>query len=84
MSAAYLTADDVRVRLRDACHAAGGQKAWADQHSIPATSVWDALHKPCRQPGRAVLSALGLRRIEAHYAPQEWWQPEHVYSEGSI
>jgi DNA (cytosine-5)-methyltransferase 1 len=80
MSPAYLTADDVRQRLRDACHVAGGQKAFAEPHSIPTTSIWDTLHKPGRQPSRAVLAALGLRRVERLYAPEEWWRPEHLYS----
>jgi len=50
MSPAYLTADDVRARLRDACHRAGGQKAYAEKRSIPTTSVWDALHKTPGSP----------------------------------
>lgn len=84
MSPAYLTAADVRARLRDACHAVGGQKAWAEQQGIPATSVWDALHKPARQPGKAVLAALGLRRVESLYAPEEYWHPEHAYADNRL
>jgi hypothetical protein len=84
MSPAYLTADDVRQRLRNACHAVGGQRAFAEQHSIPTTSIWDTLHKPARQPAEAVLAALGLRRVEALYAPENWWHPEHLYRDNRL
>jgi hypothetical protein len=84
MSADYVTADDVRQRLRDACHAVGGQKAFAEQNGIPATSVWASLHKPARQPGRAVLAALGLHKVESLYAPAEWWRPEHAYADNRL
>ncbi|MGF9759809.1 hypothetical protein AAII07_31900 [Microvirga sp. 0TCS3.31] len=82
MTRAYLTADEVRTRLRDACHAAGGQRAFAELHGIATTSAWDTLHKPGRQPAEAVLAALGLRRVESLYAAVKYWHPEHLYSEG--
>jgi hypothetical protein len=50
---------DVFARLRAACQAAGGQKAWAEAHGMPAQYVCDVL--ACRRPiGPAILKALGL------------------------
>lgn len=50
---------DVFARLRAACKAAGGQKAWAEAHGMSAQYVCDVL--AARRPiGKDVLRALGL------------------------
>lgn len=61
---------DVFARLRAACKAAGGQKAWAEAHGMPQQYVCDVL--ACRRPiGPAVLRALGLvvRYVEKGISP---------------
>lgn len=50
---------DVFARLRAACQAAGGQKAWAERHGMSAQYVGDVL--ATRRPiGPSILTALGL------------------------
>jgi hypothetical protein len=54
--------EDVRFLLGIECQRAGSQKAWAELHDLRPTYVNDVLlHK--RAPGKAILAALGLRRI---------------------
>ena len=58
----HLTQADVIDLLRRQCKEAGSQKAFADANGISAQYVTDVLHKR-REPGEAVLSALGLRKV---------------------
>jgi len=62
-----LTADDVRKRLKAAVN--GNQAAWASSRGLSVTYVNDTLHGR-RLPGKAVLKALGLRRVVG-YEPIE-------------
>jgi len=57
-----ITALDVSGRLRRACDAAGGQKAWADRYGISPQYVCDVLNAR-RAPGDSILAALGLRKL---------------------
>ena len=57
-----LTSLDVCATLRRACQAAGGQTAWAQANSVSPQYVCDVLNAR-RDPGDAILAALGLRRI---------------------
>lgn len=50
------------ARLRDACSAAGSQKAWAERHGLSPSYVNDVLNDRT-PPGDAILSALGLRKV---------------------
>ncbi len=59
---ALLDAIGVFAVLRQACEAAGGQKAWAEAHGLTAQHVNDVLS--CRRDiSDRVLSALKLRRV---------------------
>ncbi|MGX9966083.1 hypothetical protein ACVFYP_22345 [Roseomonas sp. F4] len=59
---ALLDAIGVFAALRQACDAAGGQKAWAEAHGLTAQHVNDVLS--CRREiSDRVLAALGLRRV---------------------
>jgi hypothetical protein len=60
--APILTSIDVAGRLRSACRAAGGQKAWAEANGISLGYVNDVLNAR-RDPGDAITAALGLRRV---------------------
>ena len=51
--------------LRSAVHAAGDQKAFADLHGISPQYVSDVLNAR-KDPGPAILRALGLRKITAY------------------
>ncbi|MBS7789257.1 helix-turn-helix transcriptional regulator [Roseococcus sp. SDR] len=62
MSAPLLDGMDVFKRLRAACEAAGGQGAWAERHGMSAAYVSEVLNAK-REPGPAVLNALGLKRV---------------------
>nr|WP_314074712.1 hypothetical protein [uncultured Roseococcus sp.] len=53
-------ADMYRV-LGEACAAAGGQNAWAARHGLSRQYVSDVMNAR-RQPGEAILQALGLQR----------------------
>jgi hypothetical protein len=67
-----VTDEDVRKLLRKACDAAGSQRAWADANNVSAPYVSDVLCQR-RDPGPAVLSALGLRaetRYVKYYVKQ--------------
>jgi len=44
------------------CKKAGSQKAWAELHDLGPTYVNDVLLQR-RVPGKAILAALGLRKI---------------------
>lgn len=48
--------------IREACDAAGGQKAWANQHGMSPSYVSEVLHMK-REPGPAILDALGVVRV---------------------
>lgn len=52
----------VGTRLQAACDAAGGQQAWARRHGISPSYVSDVLHAR-RDPGAAILRALGLAKL---------------------
>lgn len=51
----------VCARLRAACQAAGGQKAWAERHGVSPQYVCDVLNAR-REPGAAILAPLGLAK----------------------
>lgn len=54
-----MTSDDVRAKLAE--EANGNRAAWAKAHGISAQYVNDVLVGR-REPGAAILTALGLRR----------------------
>jgi hypothetical protein len=62
VSAALLDTMDVFKRLRAACDAAGGQGEWARRHDLSPAHVSEVLNAK-RDPGPAVLAALGLKRV---------------------
>lgn len=53
---------DVLARLRRACREAGNQQAWAAANGVSPTYLSDVLNAR-REPGDAILGALGLRKI---------------------
>lgn len=57
-----LTEIQVIERLRAACEAAGGQKAFAELHRLTPGYVGDVLHGK-RPPADRILHALGLERV---------------------
>jgi DNA-binding transcriptional regulator YdaS (Cro superfamily) len=57
-----MTSLDVCARLRRACRAAGSQQAWAAANGVSPAYVCDVLNAR-REPGDAILRALGLRKI---------------------
>ena len=71
-----MTIDDVRGLLRKSCRAAGSQQAWAEKHKISPAYVSDVLVER-RDPGPAILEALGLR-AETVYVTIEGRRVPHV------
>ncbi|MEL6061833.1 MULTISPECIES: helix-turn-helix domain-containing protein [unclassified Methylobacterium] len=61
-----LSRDDVVVRLKAACVAAGGPAAFAKRVNIRATYLSDQLSGR-RPPGPSVLAELGLRQLPPSY-----------------
>lgn len=57
-----LTETQVIERLRAACAAAGGQKAFAKAHGLTPGYVHDVLHSK-RAPADRILAALGIERV---------------------
>jgi hypothetical protein len=57
-----LTETQVIERLRAACEAAGGQRAFALAHKFTPAYVHDVLHRR-RPPADRILDALGLERV---------------------
>ena len=70
-----MTADDVRMVLRDECALVGGQGRWASAHSLSAQYVADVLAAR-RQPGMGILVALGLERVVTYRPLQTTTKPE--------
>lgn len=66
----YLDSLDVCRLLTEACEAAGGQKHWCSLHAISPSYVSNVLHARS-EPGRAVLSALGLVRVAMYRKREE-------------
>lgn len=58
----HLTHDELLSLLRRKIKEAGQQKLFAELHGISAQYVSDVLHKR-REPGEAILAALGLRKV---------------------
>lgn len=59
------TPAEVFGAIRKACRAAGSQSAWAASIGITPQYLSDVLN--CRrEPNKAILSALGLRRVVAY------------------
>lgn len=61
-----LDALDVIRRLRQACTAAGSQKAWAGQHALSSSYVSDVIAGRT-EPGSSIIAALGLIKLPARY-----------------
>lgn len=59
-----LSADDVRVLLREACQIAGSQSKWARQNGVSRQYVSFVLLGVC-VPGPSVLKPLGVKIIKA-------------------
>jgi hypothetical protein len=57
-----MTTDDVRQLLRDKVTEAGTAVEWARGANVSPAYVGDVL-KGSKEPGRAILSALGLERV---------------------
>ena len=64
-SAGFLTLEQVRYRLEDACEEAGGIRAWADINGLHASLV-DAFFAGQRGPGPMLLAALGLESVTVY------------------
>jgi hypothetical protein len=62
MADIYLDAIDVHRALAVACKRAGGQKAFAEAHSLSTSYVNDVLHGR-RDAGDGILDALGMVRV---------------------
>lgn len=62
-----MSIDGVIALLDKACLAAGGQKAWAHQHRTSQSYVCDVLGGR-REPGKAILDALGLEKVVTYRA----------------
>ncbi len=60
-----MTTEDVREMLFDACYEAGSQSAWARCADVSQAYVNDVL-RGRREPGEAILQALGLERVTAY------------------
>lgn len=60
-----MTTDDVRQLLRDKIAEAGTAKDWAHTANVSAPYVSDVLNGN-REPGEAILSALGLERVVSY------------------
>jgi hypothetical protein len=56
---------DVFRELREACRAAGGQKAWAERHGVSQTFLSDVLNAKCG-PGTSILRPLGLVQVTVY------------------
>jgi hypothetical protein len=54
--------DTVVAALQTAIHAAGSQKAFAQQHAISEQYITDVLHGR-REPGQKILDALGYEKV---------------------
>ena len=59
MKSETLTADDVRLRLRRACEAAGGVENWAINSGVTPAYVWMVL-SGSRKPGPKIEESLEL------------------------
>lgn len=73
-----LTVHEVKARLREACKATGGQKAWASQNGVSNAYVSDVLNGR-REPWNLVLFSLGLRQERLYAASADAWHPEDLY-----
>lgn len=67
MADLYLDSLEVCQRLSVACSKAGGQKAWAQTVGVSPSYVNDVLNAR-REPGQAILDALGLVRVVRYRA----------------
>jgi hypothetical protein len=61
-----ITADQIRTLLRRECRKAGGGRAWAEEHGLAFSYVYDVLAQR-RNPGNKLLAALGKRKAEQMY-----------------
>lgn len=59
---ALLTEDDLRIKLRKACEAAGSQKVWAEQNDLSPQYVTDALLGR-RGIGDGIAHRLGYEKV---------------------
>lgn len=57
-----MTADDVRIMLKEACNEAGSIRAWSREHDLSAAYISDIIVGR-REPGPSVLSILGLEAV---------------------
>jgi hypothetical protein len=64
-----LTQAEVVALLRQRCQEAGSQKNFANTNDISAQYVTDVLNQR-REPGEAILSALGLRKVISYKVKQ--------------
>ena len=60
-----ISVDDLRKMLRDACEAAGSQKAWAKANGLSITYVSDVLAGR-REPGKGIAQAFGFKPITVY------------------
>src|SRR5687767_5782214 len=65
MKQQHLTLTDVIALLAKRCEEAGSQRAFAEANKISAQYVNDVL-KQKREPGDAILKALGLQKMESY------------------
>ena len=62
-----MTADDVRAKLR--ANIDGSQASWAKAHGVSPAYLSDVLNGR-REPGEAILNALGLTRVAVYQKTQ--------------
>jgi hypothetical protein len=70
-----LSLPDVIALLAKRCEEAGSQKAFAEANGVSAQYVSDVL-KQKREPGEAILKALGLYKVESYsrrFRRAEYW-----------
>lgn len=65
----YMTIDEVRLILAEACRKAGSQVAWAKANGVSQAYVNDVLRLK-REPGDAILQGLGLERATVYDRPE--------------
>ncbi len=66
MTAHAIPESELRRLLELSCRNAGSQSAFARNHSMSIAYVNDVLHRR-REPGPAILAALGLEKMPAQY-----------------
>ena len=71
-----ISTDEMRRLLREACKAAGSQRAWAKAHRMSDAYVSDCLAGR-RAPGDSIARALGYRPVTMYVPYRMKHEPRH-------